>query len=317
MPDGEQELVRWLQTSAPIHQPWTRLGVGDDMAILNTGGGDVLITTDMLLDGIHFATARHDLALIGRKAIACSLSDCAAMACRPIAATASVALPRVMSMKEARQLVLGMRQLADRFECELVGGDTTRWDHPLCLDICMLATPWPGVTPVRRSDARPGDRLFVTGPLGGSLQGRHLSFTPRVHEARQIAQTLGGALHAMMDISDGVSLDLARLCQSSKTGARLVESELIRVIHADAHTASHESGRTPLDHALNDGEDFELLVAVAASDPPAPAKRFDTDALGLLPIGSVTADEDGRIEILDADDRSRPLEPRGYDHFHG
>jgi thiamine-monophosphate kinase len=309
MANGEQDFVRWLRSGVGHPQPWTRLGIGDDMAILRVGNADILITTDMLLDGVHFSTADHDLESIGRKALACSLSDCAAMACQPLAATASVALSRSMGMKEAGQLVTGMRRLADEFECDLVGGDTTRWDRPLCLDVCMLGTPWPGIEPVRRSGARTGDRLFVTGPLGGSLLGRHLSFTPRVREARQIAQTLGDALHAMMDISDGVALDLSRLCESSAVGATLIQSELEAAIHDNARAAARDDGRSPLDHALHDGEDFELLLAVSA-------ETADDDlvaAHNLLPIGHVT---EGRTLHVETAGARQPLEPRGYDHLH-
>jgi thiamine-monophosphate kinase len=309
MTNGELEFVRRLMAEQGRLRPWSKLGLGDDMAILEVDGVTLLLTADMLLDGVHFQTDRHDLAAIGRKAIACSLSDCAAMAVRPLAATVSVALPRSLPMERAQALVRAMRETADAFDCDLVGGDTTRWDQPLAVDVCMLAGTYPGIAPVPRSGARPGDRLVVSGPLGGSRLGRHLTFTPRVAEARKVADALGPDLHALMDLSDGLSLDLTRMCEASGTGARLDETALAGVVHDAAREAARADGRTPLDHALHDGEDFELLAAVAAAVDPARLTR-----LGLAPIGVMT---DRDLVLVDGHGSATELSPGGYDHFHG
>jgi thiamine-monophosphate kinase len=309
MADGEMEFVRWLLAGQGRLRPWSKLGVGDDMAILEVGGTTVLLTADMLLDGIHFQAGRQPLAAIGRKAVACSLSDCAAMAARPLAATVSVALPRSLPMHRAQELVQAMRQAADSFGCDLVGGDTTRWDHPLAIDVCMAAGAYPGIAPVRRSGARPGDMLVVTGPLGGSLLGKHLTFTPRVAEARNIAEALGPNLHALMDISDGLSLDLARMGEASGAGARLDEEALAGVISDAAQEAARADGRSPLDHALNDGEDFELLAALSED-----VDRSALDRLGLVRIGVMTERD---FVLVDPHGRTTPVKPGGYDHFDG
>jgi thiamine-monophosphate kinase len=298
--------VRRLQAGQGRPRAWTKLGIGDDMAVLRIEGATVLVTADMLLDGVHFSTREHSLEAIGRKAVVCSLSDCAAMAVRPLAATVSVALSGGMGLSDAQRLVEAMRRTCDEYDCDLTGGDTTRWPHPLVIDVSMIAGVYPAVEPVLRSGARPGDVLAVTGPLGGSLAGRHMTFTPRVREARRIAEALGADLHAMMDISDGLSLDLARMCEASGTGARLDERDLEAVISDAARSAGDR--RPPLSHALDDGEDFELLAAVA----PAEAPRLRE--LGLYRIGGVT---EAGLSIVDRGGGTRPLEPRGYDHFQG
>ncbi|UCG15931.1 MAG: thiamine-monophosphate kinase [Phycisphaerales bacterium] len=310
MNGGELDFVRWLQRSQQKLRAWTKLAVGDDMAVLDIDGAAVLVTTDMLLDGVHFSTATHSLEAIGGKAVACSLSDCAAMAVRPLAAAVSVALNDRMGAADARRLVGAMRRAADAFDCDLVGGDTTRWSRPLAIDVCMIASPYPGIEPVRRGGARPGDALVVTGPLGGSLRGRHLTFTPRVREARRIAETLGPSLHALMDISDGLSLDVLRMCEASGTGALLEEEALDCVISEAAREAAAADGRSPLVHALHDGEDFELLAAVAP-DAATPARLAE---LGLCRVGQV---RDSDLRLVDRGGRVRALEPRGYDHFDG
>ncbi len=311
MGDDELAFVDWLRQRERRH-PAVELGIGDDMAVVVAGapGGDrshgrLLLASDMFLDGVHFDTTCHAPALIGRKSIACNLSDCAAMAVRPLAATVSLALPTAGSMSDARRVLEGAFQIAEAFDLPIVGGDTTRWAHPLAIDVAITATPYDGFEPVRRSGAVPGDVLLVTGPLGGSLLGRHLTFTPRVREARALAETLGDRLHAMIDISDGLSLDLWRLCTASGVGAVLDQRQLERVVSDDAAAAAAEGDRSPLEHALSDGEDFELLLAVA------PEAAGDVGGAWLAPVGVVTP---SGLALRQDDGRTVPLEPRGYVH---
>lgn len=273
------------------------------MAVVRLGEQRLLSSSDLLLDTVHFDSEKHPLAKIGRKALACNLSDCAAMAVRPVAATVSVALPRTMPLSNAKEIYEGLLSLADMYGVAIVGGDTARWDHPLAIDVAIVAAPFPGIEPVTRSGARAGDRLFVTGPLGGSLLGRHLDFVPRVNEARRLRAALGTALHAMMDISDGLSLDLRRLTQASQVGAVLEETLLAAVISDDARRLSDQDKRSPLDHALSDGEDFELLIAMEEGAQPPGVRLF--------PVGQVTPQG---FSIRRLDGSLEPLEPRGYIH---
>ncbi|MCC6678253.1 MAG: thiamine-phosphate kinase [Phycisphaerales bacterium] len=303
MADFELQLVAWLQQRQKSSQT-VAVGIGDDMAVIRLHAGRRILTaSDMLLDGVHFDSRIHDLALVGRKAIACNLSDCAAMAARPLAATVSVALPRGLTLNQARRLFEGIEAIADEFDLAIAGGDTTRWDHPLAVDVAIVAEPYDGIEPVTRSNAREGDALYVTGQLGGSLLGRHLTFTPRVREAKLLAEGLGPRLHAMMDLSDGLSLDLFRMCEASGVGAILDESLLAQVVSPAAREASAADHRSPQEHALGDGEDFELLLA-AEPDVVLPA-------VPLLRVGEVTRKG---LTIRDPDGTLRILEPRGYVH---
>lgn len=282
MGKSEDAFVAWLMERFPRAGPDLPLGIGDDMAILRAGtgmesvkhppppGGALLLAgADMLMDGVDFDMRIHAPEQAGRKALAAGLSDCAAMAVRPRWALVSVALPNDWSMEQARRLYLGMIPLADRYGCRIVGGDTNSWNGPLVVDVAVLAEPWPGIPPVRRSGMKPGDWVCVTGPLGGSLIEHHLAFEPRLWEARLLAMELEDRLHALMDLSDGLSTDATRLAMASGCGIVFQGDALDAVASDAARVLSGRDGRTPRDHALNDGEDFELLMAIS---PPVEAR---------------------------------------------
>ncbi len=308
MPKSELAFVHWLRsrtTTNPLRVP---IPIGDDMAGLRTRGDLVFVTADMLMDTVDFETAKHTPAQIGRKALACSLSDCAAMAVMPIGFLASVALPNSWTMEQAQQLIEGMLPLAEQYHCPLVGGDTNSWNHPLVIDITVLAQPFPQIAPVRRNGAKPGDSLYVSGPLGGSILGRHLTFEPLINEARRLAETLGPDLRAMLDLSDGLSLDAARLADASNVGIELNTAAIEqRALHTDTADLSKQTGRAALDHALSDGEDFELLAAVARTDDflETPVARWSR-------IGQVV--ESG-LWLIDPTGHRAALEPKGWEHF--
>jgi thiamine-monophosphate kinase len=188
---------------------------------------------------------------VGRKCMAVNLSDLAAMAAIPRAAVISVGLPRRGGRELAEELYRGARERADQFGVAIVGGDTNTWDGPLVVSVAVLGQPGPGGV-IRRSGARAGDWLMVTGPLGGSIQGRHLDFLPRVREALDLASQ--SAIHAMIDLSDGLAMDLPRLCAESGVGA-VIERGLV---------PCHEG--VSFEGAIGDGEDYELLLAVSPED---------------------------------------------------
>src|SRR5947199_2003077 len=215
---GEFAYIDWLRQRTPA-DPRVLLGPGDDAAALRfTPGATCLVTTDMLLDGSCFRLAEAGPRRVGRKAMAVNLSDIAAMAGRPVAAVVSVGLPRRGGRALAEELYTGLREVADAFDTAIVGGDTNSWDGPLVISVTLLGEA-SGRGPVRRSGARPGDWLMVTGPLGGSIRGNHLDFTPRVREARRLHEV--AELHAMIDVSDGLAADLGHLCAESGCGAVL------------------------------------------------------------------------------------------------
>src|SRR5215218_3309082 len=176
---GEFGLIEWIRRRTPSRAR-TLVGIGDDCAVVRgRPGADWLITTDMLMDGRHFRLDRDGPEAVGYKALAVNLSDIAAMAGVPVAAVVAVALPRDRAVAVARGLHAGMAPLAERFGVDLVGGDTNAWDGPLVVGLTLLGEV-EGPGPVGRSGARPGDAVVVTGPLGGSLLGRHLRPEPRI-----------------------------------------------------------------------------------------------------------------------------------------
>jgi len=308
MSKGENALIEWLRRRFPADPTRVPIGIGDDMASLRLAGNLLQITTDMLLDGVHFDTRQHIYELIGRKAIACSLSDCAAMACRPLAATISLALHDGMSMEDVKRLYEGMACIADEFDCAIVGGDTTSWPGKLAIDVAMLAEPMSPRGPIRRCDGRVGDGIYVSGPLGGSLTGKHLTFTPRLELASRLV--LDPELHAMMDLSDGLSMDLHRMCAASRCDSELSTEALEEMITQAARAISQEDGISAIEHALNDGEDFELLVAGG--------EGLQAQELGLTRIGQLTAPARGdqpTICLCDRQGRFSQVEPQGYEHF--
>jgi thiamine-monophosphate kinase len=300
---GEFAYIDWLRKQTPAAGR-VLIGPGDDCAALRwQPDAPVLVTTDMLMDGTCFNLVEAGPRLVGRKAMAVNLSDIAAMAGRPIAAVVSVALPRQNGRTLAEELYLGLRDVADKFQTAIAGGDTNAWDGPLVISVTVLgeATP-PG--PVRRSGAKPGDWLLVTGPLGGSILGKHLDFTPRVREALELHALAD--LHAMIDISDGLAADVHHLCTESGCGA-LLRAEAIPVSDA---AWKIDDGRSALDHALSDGEDFELVFALSPADGQRLLRDQPVSGITCVHIGECV--EEGLW--LEEKGRSRVLEPRGYTH---
>ncbi|MDH7598822.1 MAG: thiamine-phosphate kinase [Sedimentisphaerales bacterium] len=301
----EDQLVDWFKSQARLDPTRFPIGIGDDMAQINLpSGGSVLVTTDMLLSGVHFDLSRHSLDQVGYKAMACSLSDCAAMASRPVAAVVAVGLPAGSDPDQLKLLHRGILKAAQTYDFPLVGGDMTVWRQEDLLAICvaMISIPGPyGV--IRRSGAVVGDMICVTGRLGGSIHGRHMEFVPRVNEAIKLAGMV--RIHAMMDLSDGLASDLPRLCKESKVGA---------VVNATALPISDQArlSADPIASALCDGEDFELLFTISQTDAAALARSWD-DPLPITCIGQITAGSD--IKIILPSGTIRDLDLRGYDHF--
>ena len=304
----EQQFIAWLRDRLPAH-PLLRLGPGDDAAVLRMAGIDeCVITVDLLTEGVDFLLAEVEPRRVGRKALAVNLSDLAAMAARPLAAVLAVALPRQGGRDLAVQLYEGLLPLAEKYDLAIAGGDTNSWDGPLVITATLLGQ----VTargPLCRQGAVAGDRIIVTGAFGGSILGRHFDFEPRVNEALLLAERY--ELHAGMDVSDGLALDLSRLVRESGVGA-IVETDRVP-IHDDAQRLALEpgDGRTPLEHALGDGEDFELLLAV----PPSTARRILAEqplGVPLTDVGEFTA-EPGLWQ-QEAGDPKRPLTPSGWEH---
>jgi thiamine-monophosphate kinase len=226
------------------------------------------------------------------------------MATKPIAAVASVGLPPGTTKNDIRQLHNGLVEVGDRYNCKLIGGDITSWknDGKLVVNICAISEPVG--KPVKRDGAKPDDIICVTGRLGGSIKGKHMNFDPRVDEAIKIASLV--KLNSMMDISDGLSCDLPRICQQSNVGAIINASDI-----PISPAASH-SDRDPLNAALNDGEDFELLFTLSPTQW-SKLKQSWNDKLPITPIGQI--DQKPGVRINFGQGKIEKLKPAGYDHL--
>ncbi|MBI2808334.1 MAG: thiamine-monophosphate kinase [Planctomycetes bacterium] len=301
---GEFDYIRWIrqQTAAAARVP---VGPGDDCAAVTAlAGRPILVTTDMLLDGTHFVLSEAGPRRVGRKAMAVNLSDIAAMGGSPFAAFVSVGLPRGRAAELAAELYVGMRELADGFGVTIAGGDTNTWAGGLVVSVTLLGDPGPQ-GPILRNGAKPGDWLLVTGPLGGSILGKHLDFVPRVREA--LALQDHARIHAMIDISDGLAADTLHVCEESGCGAVLFGDQ---VPVADA-AHSLTDGKTPLEHALSDGEDFELAFAV---DPADGARLVKTQPIPGLTLFHVATFLGEAGLFLETGGSRSSIKPGGYSH---
>jgi thiamine-monophosphate kinase len=307
-PVGEFGLIKWIRERSKSGGR-IALGIGDDCASIRfTPGAEVLVTTDMLMDGRHFRLGEATPEQVGLKALAVNLSDIAAMAGVPVAAFVAVALPRESAVDLAMGLHAGMAPMAEAFGVTLAGGDTNAWNGPLVVTVTLLGeTTSRGA--VRRSGARPGDAVLVTGPLGGSLLDRHLRPKPRIAEALALAEA--ATIHAMIDISDGLASDLGHiLAESGQLGATLDSASI--PVHEDARESSRLDGRSALDHALNDGEDFELCFAVS----PDEANRLLAEppqGVTLFRVGTI--DAGAGLRLKRADGSIAALQAKGFDHL--
>lgn len=271
-------------------------GIGDDTAVLKyTKDRHLLYTCDMLIEGVDF-TSRARPEQIGHKALACSLSDIAAMGGVPRYALVSLGLRRRDAQSFIDGFYDGLRKLARKFKVNVVGGDISA-SEKIIVDVSVMGWVSKRNLTLRRG-ARPGDIIFVSGSLGGSIYGKHLSFIPRIKEANYLVSHY--KVNAMMDISDGLSLDLYRLCQASSVGAVIYES----LVPVAGQAKS-------FDEALHMGEDFELLFTM----PVIQARRLIKSRRDIFKaIGEIRENKFG-LKLITRDYQEKTLVPKGYQHF--
>jgi thiamine-monophosphate kinase len=340
--------LRQSHSSLIPHPSSLLRGIGDDAAILRQSGGlEMVITTDLLVEDVDFRRDAVPAPLLGHKALAVSLSDIAAMGARPRWAMLSIGIPpEVWATGFVDQFYEGFFFLADHYRVTLIGGDVSRTPERIVIDSIVLGETQRGRA-VLRAGARPGDHIFVTGALGGAAAGltllergarlaerakrqeraKHLEKAKRQRLARSLEElvlrqvspvprvewgaTLGRErlATAMIDLSDGLSSDLAHLCAESGTGARLEAAR----IPVDPYVARlcGRRGQDPLLLALHGGEDFELLFTTRPSD----LRRLPRSINGVPAtyIGDVT-NEAGRITLREGS-QEWALEPEGFQHF--
>ena len=301
--------------------PSVPIGIGDDAAaLLPTPNTLTLITSDMLLEGVHFDLGFCDARSLGRKSLSVNLSDLAAMGARPRHFLLSIALPATVTLDFIDAFMAGIMEQAERFGVTLVGGDTCASRGGVAISITALGEQRPELV-VKRSGAAVGDLIYVTGTVGDAAAGlgalragvrdgylveRQLDPQPRV--AAGVALAEAGLASAMIDVSDGLLGDLTHICEKSGVGARL---ELAGLPLSDEYRAA--CGDDPYPLALSGGEDYELLFCAPK------AKRVEVEALlerlgvKVSPIGEITAGNS--VEVVAADGRGYAPSLRGFDHF--
>jgi len=277
---GEFGLINALKKYAPISKEIIK-GIGDDAAVLPYNKNEyLLLTTDMLAEDTHF-TRRMPPQAIGHKALACNISDIAAMGGNPSFAVISIGIPKNLPVQFIKDIYKGINQLAVQFNVSIVGGDTIKTDK-IVINIALLGVV-EKILLVTRDGAKPKDLIFVTGLLGNSFKsGRHLNFVPRLAQARFLVEKFKPS--AMMDISDGLAGDLNHILKASQVGARL-----------DLDSIPKNKGAN-LSQALNDGEDFELLFTLSPNKARSLMDwQVQQKSFYFYPIGVITNDVKEKI----------------------
>jgi thiamine-monophosphate kinase len=303
---SEDDLIKFIKRKSC--SPKSPYGIGDDAALLKAAPNCV-ITTDFLVEGVDFKKG-EDPKGIGRKVLGMNLSDLAAMGAEPGQALLYAAFPKKNSISSWRRFLKGWNELAKKYKVSLIGGDLSQADRWMIGAVC-IGTVKKGKL-FTRSKARNGDLLFVTGKLGGSILRKHLNFEPRVRESLFLRENF--PVSSCIDLSDGLGLDLPRLLQSSRKGARIQLDQI--PISQDAKRLSDKAGKSLIERAFQDGEDFELLFTLSPQYEKKLMqrwrKRFNTP---LTMIGDITAKR--KIEcFIKNQKRSFPQTLwKGFDHF--
>lgn len=321
---GEWEIIEYMRRRAGRGRG-VRVGIGDDAAVLEADPRhDWVVTTDLMIEDVHFLRHAQPPRAVGHKAMARSLSDIAAMAAQPRYALIALALPPGLATRWLKEFFAGALALARRHRVALAGGDLSRSGR-IIADVHVLGTVEKGKA-IRRDGARVGDAIFVSGALGLARLGlavlrarlaetdpvlrralhAHFYPEPRIALARALR---GLRVTAMIDVSDGLSTDTHHLCAASSVGARL-EAARIPLALIPPHVAERLRV-APLELALHGGEDYELLFTL----PEAAARRLPRRLAG-VPLQRIGTIVRGRAVVLvDAEGRKKPLAPRGWDHF--
>ena len=314
-----RRIERALRAGEGAKFRWMRTGIGDDAAVYAPRPGyETILTCDWFLERTHFRREMHPANAVGWKCLARAVSDVAAMGGAPRCFLLSLALPTTHAGRWLDEFLGGLRRAARKFGCVLAGGDTTR-DERILISVTVAGEVRAGKA-VLRSGARPGDAIFVSGRLGeaelglrllrhgptrasGAALRKHLHPEPRLALGRWLGEN--GVASAMMDVSDGLSTDLPRLCAASGVGARIEAAKLPVALGARA------SGFDAMELALNGGDDYELLFTV----PPRKLRALKPKNLPgrITRIGVIT--RGGAIRLIGGEGREEQLQPRGWDPF--
>lgn len=297
---GEAALIERLARKIKVDKTVIK-GIGDDCAVIRLSKDRyLLLTIDMLIEGVHFKVEDATPFQIGWKSLGCGLSDIAAMGGIAKYAAVSLGLPSKCSLEFVDGIYKGTQSLGRRFGVDIIGGDTN-YSKALIIDVAVLGFVEPNKLTLR-GGAKVGDIICVTGSLGGSYKSKkHLKFIPRLKEARALVRDF--KINSMIDISDGLSTDLNHIAKESKVGACIYE-ELVPV-----------SKGASLNAALNEGEDFELLFTVPVNEARRLATKKPTSIkLAITQIGEIVDREMG-VKIIDRFSKVKELKPKGFQHF--
>jgi thiamine-monophosphate kinase len=311
--------IRRMASGGRQSNPAVLAGIGDDCAVLRLPPGhQALVTTDFTLEGIHFRREWHSPEIAGHRCLARGLSDIAAMGGSPVAAFLSLALPQKLPQSWVRRFTNGLLRLAKRNGVTLAGGDTAESPDGILADIIVVGSVPKGKA-LLRSRARPGDRIFVTGALGGSAAAvrklmknpngklnprdypRHFSPEPRIALGKILREK--GLATAMIDTSDGLSTDLAHICDASRVGARLAAQDI------PLESVGKPNRPVDLQLALHGGEDYELLF----TSPPNRRVPSNIAGVPVTLIGHVI--RGSKILLVDREGMEHVLKPQGWEHF--
>jgi thiamine-monophosphate kinase len=324
---GEFGLIDSIQKLAARQSPSVMIGIGDDAAALKIATSSILLaTTDMLLEDVHFDLSFTDYYSLGWKSAAVNLSDIAAMGGIPRFCLTSLGIPSSVSVEQIKDFYRGFSAVLRIHRVLLVGGDTCLSREKLVVNVVVLGEAEKAKI-VARVGAKPGDRIFVTGTLGDSAAGlellrtmarskkqrqwekkltlKHLRPEPRVEWGIKIAHSR--CAHAMIDISDGLSSDLAHICKKSGVGAIIYSKDI--PCSRSLLAAQDGLDRSLMQYALSGGEDYELLFTA----PPRSKKKLKTLGVPLSEIGEITCSR--KLVLVDGNGIAKPLVPAGFDHF--
>jgi thiamine-monophosphate kinase len=305
---GERALTRSLSALFAPPTGAGALGIGDDGAVLVNRGRHTVAVCDPVVEGVHF-TAATPLALVGRKVVNRNLADLAAMGATFDYALVAIQWPRARAARGVHALLRGIRDAVESRGGRVVGGDTGSTSGPLTVTVTALGHLRHRA--LRRDGARAGDAIHVSAPLGGSILGGHLRFAPPLELGQRLAA--GRAVSAAMDISDGLALDLATLLEASATRAGVAlgaELDAAAIpIAAAARRLAVRTGRSPLQHALGDGEDHALLFTVR---PKVVWSTRGLPAVARCPIGRVV--RGAGLTLVGTDGARTTLAVTGYEH---
>lgn len=323
---GEFGLINKLRHKTKKRSKTIKIGIGDDCAVISNSNCDLLTTTDMLLEGVHFDLKYFSPELLGKKAVAVNLSDIAAMGGSPLYILISLGIPTSTRVEFVEKLYDGFESMAKKYNCNIIGGDVSNSISGLIISITVIGEAMKNVL-IRRAGARVKDKIFVTGNLGDSAAGleilkrytpvkknklieKHLCPKPRLEEGQILAEKIG--VSAMIDLSDGLASDLKRICEESKCGARIYLNK-IPLSHG-LRRLKKSINKNILDYALLGGEDYELLFTVKEKKVPQLQKQWKKIKIPITNIGEILDKKNG-ISIVFPDGREELLSKTGYDHF--